>query len=101
VQSKKGECDEACPDGRLRGNADERAGRGVLHLASAWMARCSPCCGGSLDIPPICPPRICPIAVPSIVPINPPTVPPIGMSSCRQARICDPAGNCRWQQVCS
>jgi hypothetical protein len=59
-----------------------------------------PLCSSSIDIPPICPPRICPIAGPSIAPINPPTIPPLGTSSCRQARICDPYGNCRWQQVC-
>ena len=59
-----------------------------------------PLCSSSLDIPPICPPRVCPMPVPSIAPINPPTVPPLGTSSCRQARVCDPFGNCRWQQVC-
>jgi len=59
-----------------------------------------PLCSSSLDIPPICPPRICPIAAPAIAPINPPIIPPIGTSSCRQARICDPFANCRWQQVC-
>ncbi len=57
-------------------------------------------CGSALDIRPICPPRICPIAGPSIAPINPPTIPPLGTSSCRQARVCDSFGNCRWQQVC-
>jgi hypothetical protein len=59
-----------------------------------------PLCSSPLDIPPICPPRICPIVGPSIAPINPPTLPPVGTWSCRQARICDPYGNCRWQQVC-
>ena len=59
-----------------------------------------PLCSSSIDIPPICPPRICPLAVPSIEPINPPKIPPVGTSSCRQARICDQFGNCRWQQVC-
>ena len=59
-----------------------------------------PLCSSAMDIPPICPPRICPIAGPSIAPINPPTIPPLGTSSCRQARVCDPFGNCRWQQVC-
>ena len=59
-----------------------------------------PLCSSSIDIPPICPPRICPIAAPSIAPIDPLRIPPIGTSSCRQARICDAFGNCRWQQVC-
>jgi hypothetical protein len=57
-------------------------------------------CSSALDIRPICPSRICPIAGPSIAPINPPTIPPLGTSSCRQAQVCDPFGNCRWQQVC-
>ena len=59
-----------------------------------------PLCGSALDIPPICPPRICPIAAPSIAPIRLPTIPPLGTSSCRQARVCDFDGDCRWQQVC-
>ncbi len=59
-----------------------------------------PLCDSAIDVAPICPSRICPIAGPSIAPINPPTIPPLGTSSCRQARVCDPFGNCRWQQVC-
>jgi hypothetical protein len=59
-----------------------------------------PLCSSAIDIPPICPPRVCPIAGPSIAPINPPTIPPLGTSSCRQAQVCDRYGNCRWQQVC-
>ncbi len=62
--------------------------------------RMQPLCESSIDLPPICPPSVCPIGGTSLAPINPPTVPPIGTSSCRQARICDPFGNCRWQQVC-
>ena len=62
--------------------------------------RMQPLCNSTLDLPPICPPTICPIASPSITPINPPTVPPLGATSCRQARVCDQFGNCRWQQVC-
>ena len=59
-----------------------------------------PLCSNAIDLPPICPPAICPLAAPSITPINPPRIPPIGTSVCRQARICDQFGNCRWQQVC-
>ncbi len=59
-----------------------------------------PLCGSAIDLPPICPPAVCGPAAPSIAPINPPTVPPLGTSSCRQARVCDQFGNCRWQQVC-
>jgi hypothetical protein len=59
-----------------------------------------PLCQSAIDLPPICPPTICPIMSPSIAPINPPTIPPIGTSECHQARVCDTFGNCRWQQVC-
>jgi hypothetical protein len=59
-----------------------------------------PLCDNSIDLPPICPPTICPITSPSIAPISPPTLPPLGTTSCQQARVCDPYGNCRWQQVC-
>ncbi len=60
-----------------------------------------PLCENAVDLAPICPPAICPLADRSFVPLNPPTLPPLGTSSCRQARICDSYGNCRWQQVCN
>ena len=41
--------------------------------------RMQPLCSRSIDLPPICPPTICPKAAPSIAPINPPTIPPIGL----------------------
>jgi hypothetical protein len=59
-----------------------------------------PLCQNSIDLPPMCPPTICPISSPSIAPINPPTLPPLATSQCRQARVCDAFGNCQWQQVC-
>jgi len=59
-----------------------------------------PLCQNAIELPPICPPTICPIMSPSIAPINPPTLPPLGTSQCRQARVCDTFGNCQWQQVC-
>jgi hypothetical protein len=62
--------------------------------------RMQPLCDNSIGVPPICPPTVCPIASPSIAPISPPTLPPLGTTSCQQARVCDPYGNCRWQQVC-
>ena len=80
-----------------------------MMASSAAMAGCTcqcvngemqPLCNSSIDLPPICPPTICPIMSPSIEPINPPSIPPIGTSNCRQARVCDPFGNCRWQTVC-
>lgn len=62
--------------------------------------RMQPLCDSSIDLPPICPPTLCPLAAPSLEPLNPPTLPPLGTSECHQARVCDEFGNCRWQQVC-
>jgi hypothetical protein len=59
-----------------------------------------PLCSSAIDVPPICPPTVCPIMAPSIAPIAPPTIPPAGTTACRQARVCDQFGNCRWQEVC-
>lgn len=44
-------------------------------------------CSSSLDITPICPPKICPITPPSVTPIQPPRVPPIGTSNCVQKQV--------------
>ena len=58
-------------------------------------------CDNSLEIQPICPPRVCTIAPPSIVPITPPTVPPVGTQQCRQEQVLNPStGRYEWQRVC-
>jgi len=44
-------------------------------------------CSSTLDIAPICTPRICPIETPSIAPIRTPKVPPIGTSGCVQKNV--------------
>ena len=44
-------------------------------------------CESSLNIKPICAPRICPIDRPSLEPIKPPRLPPLGADECRQARV--------------
>ena len=63
--------------------------------------RVVPICSSSLDIRPICPPRICPITPPSIAPITPPRVPPIGTTNCRQMQIYNPrTGQYEWKEVC-
>jgi hypothetical protein len=94
---------------RAIGNSLQQAGAALQSAAPATNAGCTcqcvngrmqPLCSSSIDLPPICPPAICPITAPSIAPIQPPTLPPLGTSSCRQAQVCDTYGNCRWQQVC-
>jgi hypothetical protein len=77
----------------------------VAHANAQCVCQCvdgqmQPLCQSAIDFPPLCPPTICPITSPSIAPIDPPILPPLGTTQCRQARVCDPSGHCRWQQVC-
>ena len=58
-------------------------------------------CESTIDIPPICPPKICPIVPPSIEPIQKPTLPPIGTKECRQVQVLNPDTNrYEWRTVC-
>jgi len=58
-------------------------------------------CTSSLDIEPICPPRVCPITPPSIEPIQRPSVPPIGTSRCVQKQVYNEyTGKYEWREVC-
>jgi hypothetical protein len=56
-------------------------------------------CSSSLDIQPICPPRICPIVPPAVRPIDPPRVPPIGASTCRSEQVWN-GEEYEWVEVC-
>jgi hypothetical protein len=58
-------------------------------------------CSSSIDLPPICPPRVCPITPPSVAPIQAPRVPPIGTTVCRQAQVFNQrTGQYEWREVC-
>jgi len=58
-------------------------------------------CTSSLDIEPICAPRICPITPPSIAPIEPPRIPPIGTTNCVQKQVYNEyTHQYEWQEVC-
>ncbi len=58
-------------------------------------------CESTLDIEPICPPRVCPIVTPSVRPIDPPRVPPIGTKNCSSEQVYNSAtGRYEWQEVC-
>jgi len=58
-------------------------------------------CSNSLDIPPICPPRLCPIVPPAIEPIQPPRVPPLGTTQCRMRQVLNPwTGGHEWKEIC-
>lgn len=83
---------------------------GILALPQDGSARCDcrcvngevvPICDNALDIPPICPPGICPPPPPSIRPIEPPTIPPIGTSNCRYEQVLNPqTGRYEWKLIC-
>lgn len=58
-------------------------------------------CSNSLDIEPICPPRVCPITPPSVEPIQIPRVPPIGTTSCVQKQVYNEyTRRYEWKEVC-
>jgi hypothetical protein len=58
-------------------------------------------CSSSLDIEPICPPRVCPITPPSVEPIQQPRVPPIGTSNCVQRQVYNEyTRRYEWKEVC-
>jgi hypothetical protein len=58
-------------------------------------------CTSSIDLKPICSPRICPIQTPSIRPIQTPVLPPIGTSNCRKEQVYnDNTYRYEWKTVC-
>ncbi len=58
-------------------------------------------CSSSIDLRPICPPRVCPLTPPRVTPLQPLTLPPLGTSSCRQAQVLNPVtGQYEWRTVC-
>jgi hypothetical protein len=83
----------------------------LVLLASGAHAECicrcvngevQPICRSSLDVAPVCAPRVCPITPPSVQPIQRPMVPPVGASDCRQAQVLNPyTGRYEWRTVCS
>ena len=83
---------------------------GVFAMPDTADARCEcrcvngqvvPLCDSAIDIPPICPPRVCPIVTPSVDPIDLPRVPPVGTRGCRSEQVYDSAtGGYVWREVC-
>lgn len=60
-----------------------------------------PICSNSIDVRPICPPKVCPIVPPSVAPINTPRVPPVGTSQCTQHQVYNSyTGRYEWRQLC-
>jgi hypothetical protein len=60
-----------------------------------------PFCSSSIDIAPICSPRVCPIESPSIKPLPSLNFPPLGTTSCEQEQVYDDyEGRYVWREVC-
>lgn len=60
-----------------------------------------PICNNSMDMPPICPPTICPMTPPSVAPISPPAMPPLGTSQCSNEQVLNPyTRQYEWKRIC-
>jgi len=58
-------------------------------------------CSSSIDLEPICSPRICPITNPSVTPIQRPVVPPIGTETCEQKQVYNEyTHQYEWKEIC-
>jgi hypothetical protein len=58
-------------------------------------------CSSSIDVKPICSPRICPIVPPSVRPIQSPTVPPIGTEVCEKKQVYNEyTRQYEWKTIC-
>ena len=58
-------------------------------------------CSSTLEIPPICAPRICPSTSPSVKPLPSLKLNPLGTTSCRQKQVLNPyTGLYQWKRVC-
>lgn len=58
-------------------------------------------CTNTMDLPSLCPPRICPLVSPSVQPLQQPKLPPLGTSYCSNQQVLNPyTGMYEWRQVC-
>ena len=58
-------------------------------------------CSSTIEMRPICPPRICPIVPPAIRPISPPTLPPLGTTECQPQQVWNQfTGRYEWRRLC-
>ncbi len=61
-----------------------------------------PICQSTLDVAPVCAPRVCPITPPSVEPVAQPRVPPVGTRSCTQKQVYnEKTGKYEWKEICS
>lgn len=83
---------------------------GIFMAVDEAMAACQcvcvsgevrPICSSTLDVRPICPPRVCPIVTPSVEPIQRPRVPPVGTKQCVQRQVYNErAQRYEWREIC-
>jgi hypothetical protein len=58
-------------------------------------------CASSIDVPPVCAPRVCPVVTPSVRPVVPPAVPPVGTTKCEMRQVLNPYTHLyEWRRVC-
>jgi hypothetical protein len=58
-------------------------------------------CESTIDLPPVCGPKMCPLEPPSLRPLSPPTLPPLGTRVCRQEQVWDHNySKYVWKQIC-
>lgn len=58
-------------------------------------------CSSTLDVEPVCSPRVCPITSPSVEPIQRPRVPPVGTTNCVQRQVYNEyTRQYEWKEVC-
>lgn len=61
-----------------------------------------PICENTIDLRPVCPPKICPLRSPSVKPVSPPSLRPLGTSFCGMKQIFNPhTHRYEWRKVCS
>lgn len=58
-------------------------------------------CESSIDLKPICPPKICPQTPPAVKPIDAPVVPPVGTTHCTNKFVYNnETHQYEWMEVC-
>lgn len=79
---------------------------GISQADAACTCRCvngvqKALCTSTLDVAPICPPRVCPVVNPSVAPVQAPRLKPLGTTSCRMAQVYNASTQrYEWQRVC-
>lgn len=58
-------------------------------------------CSSTIDIPPLCPPMVCPLPPLSLAPLSPQRLPPLGTTQCTRQQVLNPSTHqYEWHSVC-